>query len=260
MASKMLGQRLITKQTGHSGLPVNKVYVTEAVKYDDEWYLAMTIDRENYSPAVILSKSGGVDIESVTANSPEKLSTFPFGISTGITPELLGRIAQRLGIDPTEMRNLNSTLQGLYRLFIEKDATLLEINPLVKSANGFQALDAKFTFDDAAEKRQKDLFDLRDSAHEVVEEIEAEKYGLVYVRMEGNIGNVVNGAGLAMATNDAISLYGGTSANFLDAGGQATKETMQQAFRIILNDERIKAILVNIYGGRWDPRLRKEIC
>lgn len=252
LASRMLGQRLATKQTADAGLTVSKVYVAESVQYDDEWYLAMTIDRENYSPAIVLSKSGGVDIESVAAESPEKLFTFHFGISTGITPDLVASIAQKLNISPAEARNLQSTLQGLYRIFTEKDATLLEINPLAKSGEVFQALDAKFTFDNAAKRRQKELFSAQDPAHEVVEEAEADKYGLVYVRMEGNIGNVVNGAGLAMATNDAISLYGGSSANFLDAGGQATKETMQQAFRIILNDERVKAILVNIYGGEHD--------
>jgi succinyl-CoA synthetase beta subunit len=251
-AAQMLGQRLQTKQTEGTGLLVDKVYVAETVKYQDEWYLAMTIDRENYSPAIILSKSGGVDIEMLAKENPDALHTFHFSHSKGITPALLSHIADCIGASAAETVNLDTILQGLYRIFIDKDAVLLEVNPLVRDgADGsLRALDAKFSFDNAAEKRQEELFALRDVAHEVPDETEAERHGLVYVRMEGNIGNVVNGAGLAMATNDAIGLHGGASANFLDAGGQATKETMQQAFRIILNDERVKTIFVNVYGGK----------
>lgn len=246
----MLGHRLITKQTGEKGLQVDKVYVAETVQYEDEWYLAMTIDRENYSPAIILSKSGGVDIESIAKTAPEKLRTFHFSLTQGIMPDLAERIGAALEIDPIEKKNLKDLLAKMHELFKDKDATLLEVNPLVKSEGGrFTCIDAKFSFDNAAEKRQKDIFALRESTPSEANEMEAEKYGLVYIRLDGNIGNVVNGAGLAMATNDAIALHGGASANFLDAGGQATKETIIKAFEIILRDERVKCVLVNIYGG-----------
>ena len=250
IAAQMLGHKLNTNQTSGDGLKVNKLLVAEAIKYSDEWYLAMTIDREAYLPAIILSKNGGVDIETTAKQTPEQLHSFHFKLSDGITPELMEKVSSTLGTSQVETNNLKDILERLYKIFAEKDATLLEINPLVRSANGsFTGVDAKFSFDKAAERRQKELFALRDSAQEVSEEVEAEQYGLVYIRMDGNIGNVVNGAGLAMATNDAIAHHGGSSANFLDAGGQATKETMQKAFEIILRDPRVKTILVNIYGG-----------
>ncbi|KAJ9143328.1 Succinate--CoA ligase [Pleurostoma richardsiae] len=250
IAGRMIGSRLRTKQTPETGITVNKLYVAEAVEYDQEWYLAMTIDRENYAPTIIISKNGGVDIEMTAREHPEELHAFRFSITKGITQEVADEISSRLGLSPTETESLRSVLDGMYDVFTSRDATLLEVNPLVRSAEGgFTCLDAKFTFDNAAEKRQRDLFALRDAENEVPEEVEAEKYGLVYVRTDGNIGNVVNGAGLAMATNDAIAYHGGASANFLDAGGQATKETMQKAFEIILRDDRVRAVLVNIYGG-----------
>ncbi|OAG02221.1 succinate-CoA ligase [Paraphaeosphaeria sporulosa] len=250
MASQMLGHRLVTKQTGEKGLQVNKIYVAETIEYQDEWYLAMTIDRERYQPAIILSKSGGVDIESVAKSNPEKLLTFNFELTKGITPELVSRIASALETTDQETHNLGDILQKMHKLFISKEATLLEINPLVRSSDStFTCLDAKFSFDNAAEKRQPELFALRDVEQEQGDEVEAEKYGLVYIKLEGNIGNVVNGAGLAMATNDAIAHYGGASANFLDAGGQATTETMKKAFEIIMRDRRVQCIFVNIYGG-----------
>lgn len=258
IASQMLGHRLKTKQTPGQGLKVNKLYVVETVRYDEEYYLAMTIDRENYTPTIIISKSGGIDIETVAKECPEKLSTFPFTLTKGITPELLEQISTRLCLSADEARNLSQILSRIYRLFVSKDATLLEINPLARFSDGtFICLDAKFTFDNAAQKRQEDLFAQRDAQHEVSDELEASQHGLVYVRMDGIVGNVVNGAGLAMATNDAIAYYGGESANFMDTGGQATKETMLKAFEIITRDDRVKVILVNIYGGeifRWSKR------
>ncbi|KAH8667710.1 hypothetical protein BGZ61DRAFT_498225 [Ilyonectria robusta] len=250
IAAKMFGQWLKTKQTTTDGIKVNQIYVAESIEHDDEWYLALTLDRENYTPVVIVSKKGGVDIETLANENPDELHSFKFSLTSGITAELVSRISECLKLPPKEMESLRKTLTGLYNLFVAKDATLLEINPLARSSNGmFTCLDAKFTFDTAAEKRQKELFALRDREKEVEEELEAEKHGLIYIKMDGNIGNVVNGAGLAMATNDAIFDHGGTSANFLDAGGQATKETMQKAFEIILRDERVKTILVNVYGG-----------
>ena len=255
IASKMLGHRLKTKQTGEPGLKVNKVYVAETIKYDDEWYLAMTIDREKYAPAIIISKEGGVDIETMAKENPEKLLTFHYSISEGITPSLIKEISSSLNTSEKETENLQTILTRMHQVFVAKDATLLEINPLVLSTadSTFTCLDAKFSFDDAASPRQKEIFNLRDS-DDVEEgasvEQEAKEYDLVYIRLDGNIGNVVNGAGLAMATNDAIAFNGGSSANFLDAGGQATTQTMQKAFEIILRDERVKCILVNIYGGK----------
>ncbi|KID74552.1 succinyl-CoA synthetase beta chain, partial [Metarhizium brunneum ARSEF 3297] len=250
VASKMLDQRLLTKDNGTDGHVVEKLYVAEAATYDSQWYLAMTIDRENYQPAIIVSKEGGVELDVLISERPDSLFTFGFGISEGITNALVQDIQQRLGTTDQETANLTHILTQLYSIFRDREATHLEINPLGRSLDGsFTSLNANFAFDKAAEHRQEEVSALRDKAQEVPDEVEAEKHGLVYVRMDGNIGNVVNGAGLAMATNDAIGFHGGASANFLDAGGKATKDTMIQAFRIITRDERVKAILVNIYGG-----------
>jgi succinyl-CoA synthetase beta subunit len=249
-ASNMLGHRLVTKQTSSSGLLVDKLYVAETMKYKDEMYLAMTLDRAKYCPAIIISKEGGVDIETLAKEHPEKLHKFWFNASTGVTPELIEAIQAKLELPQREMKNLEKVLNNMAKLFVAKDALLLEINPLVRTEEGeFICLDAKFNIDNAAKNRQKDLFALQDVATRSPDELEAEKHGLVYINLDGDIGNVVNGAGLAMATNDAISLYGGKSANFLDAGGLATKETFQKALEIILRDPRVKSILVNIYGG-----------
>ncbi|EFQ32386.1 CoA-ligase [Colletotrichum graminicola M1.001] len=184
---------------------------------------------------------------------PEQFRTFTLGYTRGITREIVESISKFLDASAKERDSLQRILGRLYKVFTAKDATLLEIGSLARSHDGtLTCLDVRVVFDDAASKRQVDVFSLRDVMHEISEEVEAEKYGLVYVKMDGNIGNVVNGAGLAMATNDAIALYGGSSANFLDAGGQATKHTMVKAFEIILRDERVKTILVNIYGGKSD--------
>lgn len=252
----MLGHRLRTRHSGNEGHAVNELYVVESVKFDAKWYLAMTIDRENYGPAIIISKQGGSDIDIIAKEHPESLFTFNFRLSEGITADLVSRISARLELTFRETENLQRILEPMYKIFSQKDATSLEINPLAHSVDGSLAcLDANFTFDNSAAKRQPDIFALRDQTQEVPDEVEAESHGLLYVKMDGNIGNVVNGAGLAMATNDAIGFEGGVSSNFLDAGGKATKETMQQAFGIITRDERVKAILVNIYGGK-SPRPR----
>ena len=258
-AKNMLGHRLSTKQTNADGVRVDALYVEETIDYDSEFYLAMTIDRSRYCPVVLISKQGGIDIETTSKEHPEQLHKFWFSVRNGITPGTIADIRAHLGFSRQESENIGAILQSMFDLFVAKDATLLEINPLVRTPNGaFLCLDAKFTFDNAAEKRQPDLFALRDRSQELSDETEAEKYGLVYIRLEGNIGNVVNGAGLAMATNDAVELYGGSSANFLDAGGQATTETMLGAFKIILGDPRVKVILVNIYGGQLVPRYRRR--
>ncbi|KAH7123229.1 hypothetical protein B0J13DRAFT_151778 [Dactylonectria estremocensis] len=250
IASKMLGHRLTTEKTAHDGIQVNQLYVAETIEHDDAWYLALALDREYYTPVIVVSNKGGIDIDKTAKENPNEIHTFHFSLTKGITEYLVLQISQRLEATPKETENLSQILTRLYDLFVSKDATLLEINPLARASNGtLTCLDARFTFDDAASKRQKELFALRDPASEVEEELEAEQHGLIYIKMDGNIGNVVNGAGLAMATNDAISDHGGSSANFLDAGGQATKETMQKAFEIILRDERVQTILVNVYGG-----------
>ncbi|RDW62464.1 succinate-CoA ligase subunit beta [Coleophoma cylindrospora] len=249
-AENILGNHLITKQTGPGGTLVKKVYMAETVKFEQEYYLAMTIDRERFSPVVILSKQGGVNIESSVKDGSNELQKFWFSIRDGIDEKLISDIKEKLGFNNFETDEIADILKKMFQIFLQKDATLLEINPLVRTEEGkFVCLDAKLTFDDAAQRRQKELFALREKEDVGSDELEAEKYGLVYVRLDGNIGNVVNGAGLAMATNDAVELYGGKSANFLDAGGQATKETMLGAFKIIIGDPRVKVILVNIYGG-----------
>lgn len=254
MAIVMLGKTLRTSQTGLNGLPVSKLLAVREAAYKEKWYLALTIDRENYCPVIIMAKRSNSSLESIRQTDPEKIMNFPLRLSEGLTSKTLKQIQERQNLSDTQTQSLGVILKGLWEIFIEKEATLLELDPIgLMPDDTFLPLDAKFTFDDAAGPRQPALFALRDPTNEVAEEVGAEEYGLVYVRMEGNIGNVVNGAGLAMATNDAIGLSGGASANFLDAGGQATRETMIQAFRIILADARVTAILVNIYGGEFLP-------
>ncbi|KAK1675107.1 hypothetical protein BDP55DRAFT_664621 [Colletotrichum godetiae] len=250
VANRMLGHCLKTAKSLGNETLINKLHVTETVNSEKKWYLAITFDRENYCPTIIASKFGGVAIEKIAAQHPDELHTFQFEFTEGITSGLADKVSRCLGASAKETEDLKDILGRLYKLFTTKDATLLEIKTLASSPEGgLICTDAKFSFDDATTKRQNSLFAERDTDHEIPEEVEAEKYGLVYVRMDGDIGNVVNGAGLAMATNDAIALHGGASANFLDAGGQATKETMVKAFEIILRDQRVKTILVNIYGG-----------
>ncbi|WDK19989.1 succinyl-CoA synthetase beta chain (CoA-ligase) [Colletotrichum graminicola] len=239
-ASKSSGGEILTK----------KLFITEMINHEIAWFLAITFDRENSCPIIIASKRGGIDMETMIQQYPEQFRTFTLGYTRGITREIVESISKFLDASAKERDSLQRILGRLYKVFTAKDATLLEIGSLARSHDGtLTCLDVRVVFDDAASKRQVDVFSLRDVMHEISEEVEAEKYGLVYVKMDGNIGNVVNGAGLAMATNDAIALYGGSSANFLDAGGQATKHTMVKAFEIILRDERVKTILVNIYGG-----------
>lgn len=255
VAAKMLSQTLLTKQNSPNGHVVENLYITETAAYDSQWYLAMTIDRENYRPAIIVSKNGGIELEVLLKEHSKSVFTFNFGLSEGITDPLVQNIEKTLTMTAGESQNLKQILTQMYCIFLDREGTHLEINPLAQSPDGsFTSLSANFTFDNAAARRQEELFALRDKTQEVQDEVEAEKHGLVYVKMDGNIGNVVNGAGLAMATNDAIGFHGGASANFLDAGGKATKDTMIQAFRIITRDERVKSILVNIYGGMYFVR------
>lgn len=233
-----------------SGIVAKEIYISQPTAHDEVWYLAMTVDRETYRPTIIVSNEGGQDIRSIAKQHPASIHSYNFTLTEGVSESVIQCIASDLGLsDASEISSLGKTLAALHKIFLEKEGMLLEIRSLARSNKSFVCLDSSFVFDDDAHKRQADLFALRDKGQEVHDEVEAEKYGLVYVRMDGNIGNVVNGAGLAMATNDAIGLAGGKSANFLDAGGQATTQTMMQAFGIILRDERVKSILVNIYGG-----------
>ncbi|PTB62019.1 beta subunit of gdp-forming succinate-CoA ligase [Trichoderma citrinoviride] len=251
-AARMLNRQAISENTRHRSLTVKQVLVSERLAHEEQWYLAMTIDRENYCPMIIFSKcdNDGSKGNISGNNISGKGTSFTFGFSQGITEGLVSQIARHLGIVDADDTNLDDILTRAYRIFKETDATLLEINPLARLDSGlFTCLDARLVVDDDAAHRQPDLFRLRDTSQEVHDEVRAEQHNLVYIKLTGNIGNIVNGAGLAMATNDAIGLHGGASANFLDAGGQATKETMIQALGIVLGDKRVKAILINIYGG-----------
>lgn len=249
-------------RTGPSG---KDAMVDQSTASDEKWYLAMGIDRELYSPVIIISRRGGENIQTIASEFPDSVISFPFSLSRGITSELMATISTRLETSPTQSTNLENILTNLHKIFSGKEATLLEINPLSlsppsssssSSSNGvFTSQHSIFSFDDDAAHRQPSIFSLRDKTQEIPDEVEAEKFNLVYVKMGGNIGNIVNGAGLAMATNDAIGMHGGRSANFLDAGGQATKETMMQAMGIVLRDERVRAVLINIYGGELDVRV-----
>ncbi|KAJ5593166.1 hypothetical protein N7537_010070, partial [Penicillium hordei] len=245
-ATNMLGYYLTTAQTPKDGLHVDKLYIYQAVSIAQEFYFAMTFDRQHNSPVLLIFSSGGTDIES----NVDKMHKLWFKLSTGITDEIDAYIQAELGFSDTEMKDIHRILVQMVKLFKEKDATLLELNPLVRTEEGeFICLDAKFEFDNMARYRQQGIFALEERSPQQVEEHQLEELGLSYVRLDGNIGNIVNGAGLAMATNDLISFYGGKCANFLDVGGAATKEALSKAFRFLEKDERVKGILVNIYGG-----------
>ncbi|KAF4954347.1 hypothetical protein FSARC_12160 [Fusarium sarcochroum] len=251
ISSQMLGHRLKTKQTKHDGLLVEKLYVTEKVAIEQEFYLSMAIDRNQRRPAIIVSRNGGMDIELAAKIDPKSVTRILLDYSTGVDSVVCSKVDEALGLTTCVQReDMKKLLTNMYRLFKARDATLLEINPLVITATGeLICLDSKFSFDDAARSRQPDIFGLEEKTARCAREAEAERMGFSYVSLDGNIGNIVNGAGLAMATMDAINHYGGQCSNFLDAGGKATKETMIDAFRIVLGDERVKVIFINIYGG-----------
>ncbi|KAE8353668.1 hypothetical protein BDV28DRAFT_147837 [Aspergillus coremiiformis] len=245
-ASNMLGHYLTTKQTPPDGLLVKKLYVYKAVDVVHEYYFAVTFDRERYSPVILVSDEGGVDIES----NIDKLHRFWFSPSEGITAHTMAEIRSRLLFSTSEMPTIEHIIRQMGSLFQEKDALLLELNPLALTSEGnFVCLDAKFDFDNSAQFRQREIFKLAEYGPDSKVEREASKHGLVYIRLDGNIGNIVNGAGLAMATNDLINLHGGKSANFLDIGGKATTATLQKAFEILTRDTRVEGIWINIFGG-----------
>jgi succinyl-CoA synthetase beta subunit len=249
-ASQILGMTLHTPQTPPEGKLVRKVYVEAGSKIADELYLAVVVDRAEEKLAVIASTEGGMEIEEVAAKTPEKIITVTVDVNVGLQPYQIRQIGFSLGLGVDQVRQLETFLGGLYRLFEEKDASIAEINPLVVTEGGdLVALDAKINFDDNALYRHPEIVKLRDPDEEDPRERAAKEIDLAYVGLDGDIGCMVNGAGLAMATLDMIQHCGGNPANFLDAGGGADKEKVKEAFKLILRDENVKAILVNIFGG-----------
>ncbi len=249
-ASAMLGKTLITKQTGPEGKEVKRIYVEEGCDISRELYLSMLVDRSTSRVTIIASTEGGMDIETVAHDTPEKILTVAIDPVTGLMPFHAREIAFGLGLSGDQVKSASKLLSGLYKAFAELDASLVEVNPLVVTGSGdVIALDAKMNFDDNALYRQPKVLELRDEDEEDPMELEASKHDLNYIKLDGAIGCMVNGAGLAMATMDIIKLYGSQPANFLDVGGAATKERVTSAFKIILSDPNVEGIMVNIFGG-----------
>jgi succinyl-CoA synthetase beta subunit len=249
-AKRLLGSTLVTHQTGPHGKVVNRIYVEEGSAIEREFYLSALVDRATSRVAFVVSTEGGMDIEEVARTHPEKILTFSVDPATGLMPHYGRRAAQVLGLSGDLAKQAGAVVAKLYEAFVAKDMSLLEINPLVVTKAGqLICLDAKISFDDNALYRHADISALRDLTEEDEKEIEASKYDLNYIALEGTIGCMVNGAGLAMATMDIIKLYGASPANFLDVGGGATKEKVAAAFKIITSDPNVKGILVNIFGG-----------
>ena len=250
VAAEMLGQVLVTHQTGPTGRVVNKVLVAESAEIAREVYFAILLDRATAAPVIVASTEGGVEIESVAAKSPEKIIREAIDPLVGLQPFQTRKLAKQLGFESSQLKSASKLFEGLYRTFVAFDCSMVEVNPLVVTAKGeVLALDAKFNFDDNALYRHPEIAALRDVAEEDPREVEASKHGLSYIGLDGNIACLVNGAGLAMATMDIIKFYGGEPANFLDVGGGATEEQVTEAFKILIADKNVKAILVNIFGG-----------
>jgi succinyl-CoA synthetase beta subunit len=249
-AEQMLGKTLVTAQTGPAGKQVNRLYVEEGAEIAKEFYLSMLVDRTTSRVAFVVSTEGGMDIEKVAHDTPEKIVTFSVDPATGIMPHHGRKIADALGLTGDLSKQAEKLAAQLYAAFAAKDMELLEINPLIVTKdNKLRCLDAKISFDNNATFRHADIAALRDETEEDAKEIEASKYDLSYITLDGTIGCMVNGAGLAMATMDIIKLYGEEPANFLDVGGGATKEKVTAAFKIITADPKVKGILINIFGG-----------
>jgi succinyl-CoA synthetase beta subunit len=249
-AKRILGSTLVTHQTGPKGKQVNRLYIEDGSAIAREFYLSMLVDRVTSRVAIVVSTEGGMNIEEVAHDTPEKILTITVDPVTNICPHHVRRVSKALGLDAELQKQMSPLLTRLYNAFTEKDMSLLEINPLVVTKdNRLVCLDAKVGFDDNALFRHKDVFELRDETEEDEKEIEASKFDLNYIALDGSIGCMVNGAGLAMATMDIIKLYGSEPANFLDVGGGATKEKVAAAFKIITSDPKVKGILVNIFGG-----------
>ena len=249
-ANKMYGMNLVTPQTGASGKEVNRIYIENGSDIEKELYLSCLLDRSTSKVAFIVSKMGGMDIEAVAADTPENITTVQIEPSIGVTNNDIEIIQEAFEIGDDLNNQLSDLIKNMYLFFLEKDASLVEVNPLiVTNTNKLLCLDAKVNFDDNAIYRHPEIEELRDENEEDEYEREAAKYDLAYIKLDGNIGCMVNGAGLAMASLDIIKMYGGEPANFLDVGGGASKEKVSSAFKIILSDQGVKGILVNIFGG-----------
>jgi len=249
-ARKMLGKTLVTKQTGPDGKVVNRLYIEEGCDIKKEYYLSMLVDRSTSSISIIASTEGGMEIEEVAEKEPEKIITVNVPGDSQIDENSMAKLIQGLEITDNQSNDFADQIQKIYTSFKSSDASLVEINPFVLTGEGnFLALDAKVSIDDNALYKHKDIFEMRDETEEDASEVEASKHELNYIKLDGSIGCMVNGAGLAMGTMDIIQLYGGSPANFLDVGGGATKERVAKAFSIILQDPNVKVILVNIFGG-----------
>jgi succinyl-CoA synthetase beta subunit len=249
-SEQMLGSTLVTIQTGDAGKVVNRLYIEDGSDIEKEFYLSMLVDRETGRTSFVVSTEGGMDIETVAHDTPEKIVSFSVDPATGAMPHHGRKIAKVLGLTGDLAKQAEKLTMNLYRAFVEKDMEMLEINPLIITKDGvLKCLDAKISFDGNALYKHPDIQALRDLSEEDAKEIEASKYDLAYIALEGSIGCMVNGAGLAMATMDIIKLYGEQPANFLDVGGGATKEKVTAAFKIITSDPSVKGILVNIFGG-----------
>ena len=248
--AEILGHTLVTIQTGPAGRQVNRVYIEDGSNIAKEFYLSLLVDRETSRVSFVVSTEGGMDIEEVAHHHPEKITTFSVDPATGVQPHHGRTVARALGLEGDQAKQVAKIVGQLYDAFVAKDMAMLEVNPLIVSAEGdLRCLDAKISFDSNAIYRHPDIAALRDESEEDAKEIEASKYDLNYITLDGTIGCMVNGAGLAMATMDIIKLYGAQPANFLDVGGGATKEKVTAAFKIITADSKVKGILVNIFGG-----------
>ncbi len=250
LAAKMLGHTLVTHQTGPAGRVVNKVLVAKSAEIAREIYFAVLLDRATAAPVIVASTEGGVEIEAVAGKTPEKIMREPVDPLAGLQPFQTRKLAKQLGFESSQIKAAAKLFDGLYRTFMALDCSMVEVNPLVVTPEGeVLALDAKFNFDDNALYRHPNVAALRDEGEEDPREVEASKHDLNYIGLDGNIACLVNGAGLAMATMDIIKFYGGSPANFLDVGGSATEAQVTDAFKILIADEKVKAILVNIFGG-----------
>ena len=249
-SQEMLGRTLVTLQTGPAGKQVNRLYIEDGSDIAAEFYLSALVDRETGRVAFVVSTEGGMDIEAVAHDTPEKITTFSVDPATGFMPHHGRAVAQALGLSGEQAREATDIVGRLYAAFVAKDMSMLEVNPLIVTADGkLRCLDAKISFDSNALYRHKDIVELRDTTEEDAKEIEASKHDLAYIALDGSIGCMVNGAGLAMATLDIIKLYGEEPANFLDVGGGASEEKVTAAFKIITADPSVRGILVNIFGG-----------
>jgi succinyl-CoA synthetase beta subunit len=249
-AARLLGATLVTHQSGPAGLPIGALLIEEPTAIARELYLSVLVDRESRQVLIVASAAGGMDIEKVAAETPERILTVRVHPAAGIQPYQVRRLGFGLGLDGAQIKSLGVMMNGLYRLFMESDASLVEVNPLVVTQAGeLLALDAKINLDDNATYRHPELEALRDASQEDPREAEAKAWELNYISLDGDIGCMVNGAGLAMATMDLVKLHGGAPANFLDVGGGATAERVAEAFKLILSDPKVKAVLVNIFGG-----------